>query len=152
MLISVESRRDPCRLTAMVIEEEGVLIDDVQLIREGEFLETEIRALLEGATYPVRNVEQNMADIRAQVAANEKGLQELRSMVDHFGLDVVVAYMQHVQDNAEGAVKRVLGALKNGHFKYEMDDGSVIEVTISINNDEQTAVVDFTGTSPQRGE
>ena len=133
-----------------VIEEEGVLIDDVQLIREGEFLETEIRGLLEGATYPVRNVEQNLADIRAQVAANEKGVQELRSMVDHFGLDVVVAYMQHVQDNAEGAVKRVLGALKNGHFKYEMDDGSVIEVTISINNDEQTAVVDFTGTSPQR--
>ena len=133
-----------------VIEEEGVLIDDVQLIREGEFLETEIRALLEGAAYPVRNVGQNLADIRAQVAANEKGVQELRSMVDHFGLDVVVAYMQHVQDNAEGAVKRVLGALKNGHFKYEMDDGSVIEVTISINNDEQTAVVDFTGTSPQR--
>ena len=133
-----------------VIEEEGVLIDDVQLIREGEFLETEIRSLLEGATYPVRNVEQNLADIRAQVAANEKGVQELRSMVDHFGLDVVVAYMQHVQDNAEGAVKRVLGALKNGHFKYEMDDGSVIEVTISIDNDEQTAVVDFTGTSPQR--
>ena len=133
-----------------VIEEEGVLIDDVQLIREGEFLETEIRSLLEGATYPVRNIEQNLADIRAQVAANEKGVQELRSMVDHFGLNVVVAYMQHVQDNAEGAVKRVLGALKNGHFKYEMDDGSVIEVTISINNDEQTAVVDFTGTSPQR--
>ena len=133
-----------------VIEEEGVLIDDVQLIRQGEFLETEIRSLLEGAAYPVRNVEQNLADIRAQVAANEKGVQELRSMVDHFGLDVVVAYMQHVQDNAEGAVKRVLGALKNGHFKYEMDDGSVIEVTISINNDEQTAVVDFTGTSPQR--
>ena len=133
-----------------VIEEEGVLIDDVQLIREGEFLETEIRSLLEGATYPVRNIEQNLADIRAQVAANEKGVQELRSMVDHFGLDVVVAYMQHVQDNAEGAVKRVLGALKNGHFKYEMDDGSVIEVTISINNDEQTAVVDFTGTSTQR--
>ena len=133
-----------------VIEEEGVLIDDVQLIRQGEFLETEIRDLLEGAAYPVRNVEQNLADIRAQVAANEKGVQELRSMVDHFGLDVVVAYMQHVQDNAEGAVKRVLGALKNGHFKYEMDDGSVIEVTISINNDEQTAVVDFTGTSPQR--
>ena len=133
-----------------VIEEEGVLIDDVQLIRQGEFLETEIRDLLEGAAYPVRNVEQNLADIRAQVAANEKGVQELKSMVDHFGLDVVVAYMQHVQDNAEGAVKRVLGALKNGHFKYEMDDGSVIEVTISINNEEQTAVVDFTGTSPQR--
>ena len=133
-----------------VIEEEGVLIDDVQLIRQGEFLETEIRGLLEGAAYPVRNVEQNLADIRAQVAANEKGVQELKLMVDHFGLDVVVAYMQHVQDNAEGAVKRVLGALKNGHFKYEMDDGSVIEVTISINNDEQTAVVDFTGTSPQR--
>ena len=88
-----------------VIEEEGVLIDDVQLIRQGEFLETEIRGLLEGAAYPVRNVEQNLADIRAQVAANEKGVQELKSMVDHFGLDVVVAYMQHVQDNAEGCCK-----------------------------------------------
>ena len=132
-----------------VIEEEGVLLDDVQLMREGKLLEAEVKALLEGAQYPVRNVEQNLADIRAQIAANEKGVQELRSMVRHFGLDVVIAYMQHVQDNAEGAVKRVLKVLRNGEFKYEMDDGSVIAVKISINNEKQTAVVDFTGTSAQ---
>ena len=132
-----------------VIEEEGVLLDDVQLIREGELLESDVKAILEGAKYPVRNVEQNLADIRAQIAANEKGVQELRNMVNHFGLDVVIAYMKHVQDNAEGAVKRVLKVLRNGKFKYEMDDGSVIAVEISINNEEQTAVVDFTGTSAQ---
>ncbi len=133
-----------------VIEEEGVLIDDVQLIDQGVLLEENIRELLTNATYPVRNVEQNLADIRAQVAANEKGVQELRSMVNHFGLDVVKAYMQHVQDNAEYSVKRVIGALRNGHFEYEMDDTSKIVVTISINNEAQTAVVDFTGTSEQR--
>ena len=133
-----------------VIEEEGVLIDDVQLIDQGRFLEDEIKELLLGARYPVRNVEQNLADIRAQVAANEKGVQELRAMVDHFGLDVVIAYMQHVQDNAEGAVKSVLKALKNGHFRYAMDDGSAIEVAISVNQADETAVVDFTGTSEQR--
>lgn len=131
------------------IEDEGVLIDDVQLIREGELLESEIRELLTGAIYPVRNVEQNLADIRAQVAANEKGVQELRSMVKHFGLDVVTAYMQHVQDNAEESVKRVLKVLRNGHFRYEMDDGNAVEVSIGINNNDRTAVVDFAGTSPQ---
>ncbi|MDE0308265.1 MAG: hydantoinase B/oxoprolinase family protein [Acidiferrobacterales bacterium] len=132
-----------------VIEEEGVLLDDVQLMREGVLLESDLRTILEGAQYPVRNVEQNLADIRAQIAANEKGVQELRNMVEHFGLDVVVAYMQHVQDNAEGAVKRVLKVLRNGRFKYEMDDASVIAVEISIDNENQTAVVDFTGTSAQ---
>ncbi len=135
---------------SQVIEQEGVLIDDVQLIREGKFLEQQIIQLLENAPYPVRNVMQNLADIRAQVAANEKGVQELGAMVNHFGLDVVVAYMQHVQDNAEGAVKRVLSVLKNGHFRYQMDDGAAIEVTISIDNDAQTALVDFTGTSSLR--
>ena len=131
------------------IEDEGVLIDDVQLLREGELLESEIRELLTSAVYPVRNIEQNLADIRAQVAANEKGVQELHSMVDHFGLDVVTAYMQHVQDNAEESVKRVLKVLRNGHFRYEMDDGNAVEVSIRIKNDDRTAVVDFTGTSSQ---
>ncbi len=133
-----------------VIEEEGVLIDDVQLIAQGRFLENEIRAILLGVKYPVRNIEQNLADIKAQVAANEKGVQELQFMVDHFGLDVVTAYMQHVQDNAEGAVKNVLKALKDGRFRYEMDDGNAIEVSISVNQDQQTATVDFTGTSEQQ--
>ncbi len=134
---------------SQVIDEEGVLIDDVQLIDQGRFLENEIRELLLGATYPVRNVEQNLADIKAQVAANEKGVQELRSMVSHFGLEVVIAYMQHVQDNAEGAVKNVLKALRDGHFRYEMDGGSAIEVSISVDQENQTALVDFTGTSMQ---
>ncbi len=133
-----------------VIEEEGVLIDDVQLIDQGKFLEKAIRSLLEGASYPVRNVDQNLADIRAQVAANEKGVQELKSMVDHFGLDVVNAYMKHVQDNAEGSVKRVLKVLRNGSFRYEMDDGTAIQVAVSFNSEAQTAVVDFTGTSEQQ--
>ncbi len=133
-----------------IIEEEGVLIDDVQLIDQGRFLESEIREVLLGAKYPVRNIEQNLADIKAQVAANEKGVQELRAIVDHFGLDVVTAYMQHVQDNAEGAVRQVLKALKDGHFRYEMDDGNAIEVSISVNQSERRAVVDFTGTSEQQ--
>ncbi len=133
-----------------VIEEEGVLIDDVQLIDQGEFLESAMRKLLTDARYPVRNVEQNLADIRAQVAANEKGGQELRAMVGHFGLEVVQAYMQHVQDNAEHSIRKVLGALRNGHFEYEMDDGSIIAVTISINEEARSAVVDFTGTSTQQ--
>ena len=133
-----------------IIEQEGVLIDDVQLISQGVLLEQQITQLLSEARYPVRNVKQNLADIRAQVAANEKGVQELGAMVRHFGLDVVVAYMQHVQDNAEATVKRVLSVLKNGHFRYQMDDGSAIEVTISIDNDARTAVVDFTGTSSLR--
>ena len=133
-----------------IIDEEGVLIDDVQLIDQGQFLESDIRKLLRDAPYPVRNVDQNLADIKAQVAANEKGVQELRSMVTHFGLEVVTAYMQHVQDNAEGAVKAVLKALHDGHFRYEMDDGSAIEVTISVDQDNQTARVDFSGTSKQQ--
>ncbi len=132
-----------------VIDEEGVLIDDVQLIDQGKFLETELRNLLLGAPYPVRNIEQNLADIRAQVAANEKGVQELGKMVDHFGLDVVTAYMQHVQDNAEGAVKKVIKVLRDGYFRYEMDNGCVISVAISIDNEKQEAVVDFSGTSAQ---
>ncbi len=134
---------------SQVIEEEGVLIDDVQLIDQGQFLENNIKELLLGAKYPVRNVEQNLADIKAQVAANEKGVQELGAMVAHFGLDVVIAYMQHVQDNAEGAVKNVLKALRDGHFRYEMDDGNAIEVAISVDQNNQTAMVDFTGTSNQ---
>ena len=132
------------------IDEEGVLIDNVQLISEGRFLEEEIRLVLLGAKYPVRNIDQNLADIRAQVAANEKGVNELRAMVKHFGLDVVNAYMQHVQDNAEGAVKRVLKVLQNGRYRYEMDDGTEIVVSISFDSENQTAVVDFTGTSDEQ--
>ncbi len=132
------------------IDEEGVLIDDMQLVREDRFCEDEIAAVLRGGRYPARNIHQNIADLRAQVAASEKGVQELHKMTAHFGLDVVTAYMQHVQDNAEGAVKRVLGVLNDGHFRYPMDDGSQIEVRVTIDRDQRTACVDFSGTSPQQ--
>ncbi|MDH3467675.1 MAG: hydantoinase B/oxoprolinase family protein [Gammaproteobacteria bacterium] len=132
------------------IDEEGVLIDDIQLVCEDRFCEDEIAAVLRTGRFPARNVHQNIADLRAQVAANEKGVQELHKMTAHFGLDVVTAYMQHVQDNAEGAVKRVLGALNDGHFRYPMDDGSQIEVRVTIDREQRTARVDFSGTSPQQ--
>src|SRR6266481_8618463 len=107
-----------------VVEEEGVLIDNFLLVEEGRLREAETVALLSGGPFPARNVQQNMADLRAMIAANEKGSQELRRMVAHFGLDVVYAYMSHVQDNAEEAVRRVIGVLKDGDFGYEMDNGA----------------------------
>jgi 5-oxoprolinase (ATP-hydrolysing) len=109
-----------------------------------------MRALLTGSRYPCRNVEQNLADLRAQVAACAKGAQELARMVEHFSLPVVRAYMKHVQDNAEEAVRRVLDVLKDGRFEYEMDSGAKIAVTISIDKAKREATIDFTGTSPQQ--
>jgi len=132
------------------IEEEGVLIDDFKLVERGRFREAELRALLGSGEYPARNPDQNVADLQAQIAANEKGVQELRRMVAHFGLDVVDAYMGHVQDNAEEQVRRVLGVLRPGDFAYEMDDGAVIKVRIDIDRAARSAVIDFTGTSPQQ--
>jgi 5-oxoprolinase (ATP-hydrolysing) len=132
------------------VEEEGVLIDNVLLVERGRFREAEIRALLGSGRWPARNVDQNVADLQAQIAANEKGVQELRRMVAHFGLEVVHAYMGHVQDNAEEQVRRVLGVLKDGSFTYEMDDGSRIAVAIRIDRAARRAVIDFTGTSPQQ--
>jgi 5-oxoprolinase (ATP-hydrolysing) len=105
--------------------------------------------LLTGARYPARNPDQNMADLRAQVAANQKGVEELRKMVAHFGLDVVKAYMGHVQDNAEEAVRRVITALKDGHFVVELDNGARIEVAIRVDRTARSARIDFTGTSSQ---
>jgi len=132
------------------VEEEGVLLDNVQLVAEGRFLETEMRVILGGGRYPSRNVEQNLADLRAQVAACAKGAAELRKMVAHFGLPVVRAYMQHVQDNAEEAVRRVLDVLADGEFEYEMDSGARIAVCIRIDRAKREAVIDFTGTSAQQ--
>ena len=131
------------------IEEEGVLIDNFLLVEEGRLREAETVALLQSAKYPTRNVEQNMADLRAMIAANEKGVQELRRMVAHFSLEVVHAYMRHVQDNAEEAVRRVIDVLKDGSFEYEMDNGGLIKVRITINRAERTALIDFTGSSAQ---
>jgi 5-oxoprolinase (ATP-hydrolysing) len=132
-----------------VVEEEGVLIDNFLLVEEGRLREKETVALLTSGQYPVRNVEQNMADLRAMIAANEKGVQELRRMVEHFGLDVVHAYMRHVQDNAEEAVRRVIDVLKDGEFEVEMDVGARIRVRISIDHAARGATIDFTGTSAQ---
>jgi 5-oxoprolinase (ATP-hydrolysing) len=131
------------------VEEEGVLLDNVKLVEDGRMLEKEMRALLSAARYPARNPDQNVADLRAQIAANEKGVQELKRMVAHFGLDVVRAYMGHVQDNAEECVRRVIGVLKDGEFSYEMDNGALINVKITIGADRRSAIIDFGGTSPQ---
>jgi 5-oxoprolinase (ATP-hydrolysing) len=132
------------------VDEEGVLLDNVQLVAEGRFLEAEMRAILASGRYPARNPDQNVADLRAQVAACTKGAEELAKMVAHFSLPVVRAYMKHVQDNAEASVKRVLGALKDGEFSYEMDSGAVIRVAIRVDRDKREATIDFTGTSPQQ--
>ncbi|HUH84910.1 MAG TPA: hydantoinase B/oxoprolinase family protein [Stellaceae bacterium] len=131
------------------VAEEGVLIDDFLLVEEGRFREREMLALLSSGTWPARNPAQNIADLKAQIAACEKGVQELQRMVRHFGLAAVEAYMGHVQDNAEEAVRRVLGVLKDGGFAYEMDDGAVIKVRIAIDRAARRATIDFTGTSAQ---
>jgi 5-oxoprolinase (ATP-hydrolysing) len=131
------------------IEEEGVYIDPVKLVARGRFREDEVRQLLTASPYPARNPEQNIADLKAQVAANEKGAAELRTMVRHYGLAVVRAYMGHVQDNAAEAVSRVIATLKSSRFEVETDQGNVIKVAIKIDRKARKAVVDFTGTSPQ---
>ena len=132
------------------VEEEGVLIDNFVLVDRGEFREQALMDLLTSGRYPARNPKQNVADLKAQIAACEKGVQELRRMVAHFGLDVVHAYMQHVQDNAEEQVRRVLDVLTDGEFTYPLDDGSRIHVAIRIDKEKRGATVDFTGTSPQQ--
>jgi 5-oxoprolinase (ATP-hydrolysing) len=131
------------------VEEEGVLIDNFLLVEKGRLREAEAVALLSSGPHPARNIKQNIADLRAMVAANEKGAQELRRMVSHFGLEVVHAYMQHVQDNAEEAVRRVIEVLKDGEFAYPLDNGAVIRVRIAIDRRSRAATVDFSGTSAQ---
>jgi 5-oxoprolinase (ATP-hydrolysing) len=131
------------------IEEEGVYIDPFKLVARGRFREEEVLALLTQAPYPARNPAQNVADLKAQVAANEKGAAELRAMVRHYGLPVVRAYMGHVQDNAAEAVARVIATLKSSRFEVETDQGSLIKVAIKIDRKARKAIVDFTGTSAQ---
>jgi 5-oxoprolinase (ATP-hydrolysing) len=129
------------------IEEEGVLIDNWLLVRDGEFREVQTLRLLSRAPYPSRSPQANLADLRAQVAANERGVAELRRMCRHFGLGVVQSYMGHVQDNAEEAVRRVIGKLRDGQASYELDNGAVIMVAIRVDRASRTAEIDFTGTS-----
>ncbi|MBC5784834.1 hydantoinase B/oxoprolinase family protein [Ramlibacter sp. USB13] len=132
------------------IEEEGVEINNFKLVDRGVLREAEMVALLKGAKHPSRNPEQNMGDLKAQIAANEKGVQELRKMVDQFGLDVVQAYMRHVQDNAEESVRRVITRLKDGQFTLPLDNGAQIHVAIRVDAASRSAEIDFTGTSPQQ--
>jgi 5-oxoprolinase (ATP-hydrolysing) len=131
------------------IEEEGVLIDNFLLVDAGRFRESETRALLASGKYPVRNPEQNIGDLKAQIAACEKGIFELHRMVRHFGRGVVEAYMRHVQDNAEESVRRVVDRLTDGEFAYEMDSGATVRAKVTVDRARRSAVIDFGGTSPQ---
>ncbi|MEE9416974.1 MAG: hydantoinase B/oxoprolinase family protein [Acidimicrobiales bacterium] len=129
------------------IDEEGVLIDNELLVSNGRFLEQDIHRLLTSGKHPARNPQQNIADLKAQVAACEKGTTELRRVIDHYGLNVVHAYMEHVKDNAEESVRRVIDALSDSNFSYVMDDGHQVTVTITVDRDARSACVDFTGSS-----
>ena len=131
------------------IDEEGVQIDNVKLVDRGRLREAEMLALLNSGEHPSRNPQQNLADLKAQIAANEKGVQELRKMVEQFGLDVVQAYMRHVQDNAEESVRRVITKLKDGAFTLPLDNGAQITVAIRVDAAARSAEIDFTGTSAQ---
>jgi 5-oxoprolinase (ATP-hydrolysing) len=132
------------------ILEEGVYIDNFLLVDKHRFREKELYELLRSGPYPARNPLQNVNDLKAQIAANEKGAQELRRMVEAFSLNVVHAYMGHVQDNAAESVRRVIDRLKDSEFETEMDQGAVIKVKISVDKASREATVDFTGTSPQQ--
>ena len=131
------------------IEEEGVIIDNFKLVENNHFREREIHALLTSNRWPARNPAMNIADFKAQLAACEKGTQELSKMTDYYGVETVHAYMRHVQDNAEASVRRVLSVLSNGKFTYKMDDGHQISVSIKVDQENRKAIVDFTGTSPE---
>ncbi len=138
---------------SIALDEEGVLLHNLKLVdgRTGRIQAGAVRVALTHAKYPARNPEQNVADLRAQIAANQKGVEEIHRMVAHFGLDVVQAYMRHVQDNAEEAVRRVITALHDGEFDYPLDNGARIRVRVTVNRARREAIVDFTGSSPQQG-
>jgi len=132
------------------LDEEGVLFDSFLLVEQGRFRETEFRAALASAPWPARDPDRNVGDVRAQIAACARGADEIGRMVAHFGLPMVLAYMGHVQDNAEEAVRRVLSRLPDGSFRYELDDGSHVDVEVSIDREARRARIDFSGTSPQQ--
>ncbi len=131
------------------LDEEGVRLDNVLVVADGRLQEQELLRRFGSGPYPARNPQQNLADLRAQVAANAEGVAEVLAMVDEFGLDVVQAYMGHVQANAEEAVRRVIDALHDGACAYELDNGAVIRVAVAVDHDTRSAVIDFTGTSDQ---
>ncbi len=132
------------------INEEGIIFDNIKLVDKGAFQETTLRQLLASGKYPARNPDINIADFKAQLAACEKGTQELTKIIDHYGLEVVQAYMSHIQDNAEASVRRLLTTLQDGKFCYQTDQGTQVCVAIKIDKKARKAVIDFTGTSPQQ--
>ncbi|MFF3318277.1 hydantoinase B/oxoprolinase family protein [Streptomyces sp. NPDC003035] len=132
------------------VHEEGVLFDNWLLVRDGRLREDETRALLTGARHPSRDPATNLADLRAQIAANEKGIEELRAMVRQFGIDVVHAYMRHVRANAEESVRRIVAGLRDGSYRYETDGGAIVQVAVRVDHERRSAVLDFAGTSPQQ--
>ncbi len=132
------------------IEQEGILIDNFQLVASGRFRLAQLHALLGECQYPARNPQQNIADLQAQIAANERGVNALIATIEHYGVDLVAAYMQHVRDNAEESVRRAISVLNPGSFTYPMDDGCQIQVQIEIDRATRSATIDFTGTSPQQ--
>ncbi|KQX89605.1 hydantoinase B/oxoprolinase family protein [Streptomyces clavifer] len=136
--------------SSRTIQEEGVLFDNWLLVRDGRLREAQTRELLATAAYPSRDPDTNLADLRAQIAATEKGIAELRRVTAQFGQDVVEAYMGHVQDNAEESVRRIVAGLDDGTFRYETDNGAFIEVAVTVDRTARSAVLDFTGTSPQQ--
>jgi len=131
------------------IDEEGVLFDNWLLVQDGRLREAETRQLLTRARYPSRRPDTNLADLRAQIAANRKGVEELGAMIEHFGLDTVQAYMRHVQDNAEEAVRRVVDRLQGGAHRYRTDSGAEIAVRVAVDRQSRSATIDFTGTTAQ---
>jgi N-methylhydantoinase B len=131
------------------VEEEGILFDNFLLVEQGNFQETAVQYLLLNHPYPARNSEQNIADFKAQIAANERGVQELRKMVAQYGLQTVQTYMKFVQYHAEESVRRAIDILKDGSFIYEMDSGAKIQVKVTINRENRSAIINFTGTSGQ---
>jgi 5-oxoprolinase (ATP-hydrolysing) len=134
------------------IGEEGVLIDNFKLVESGTLREEAMRVLLRSGAHPSRNPAQNLADMRAQIAANAKGSSELKALASQYGVNTVIAYMRHVQDNAEESVRRVITSLKDGHFVLPLDNGSRIEVAVRVDAGHRSACIDFTGTSAAQGD
>ena len=131
------------------VEEEGVILDNVLLVDRGTFCEADMRALLASGPWPARNIDQNIADLTAQIAACARGSQELLRISNNYGAATVAAYMGHVQDQAESAVRRLIGRLSDGHFTYAMDNGAIVQVTVQLDQGTGSATVDFTGSSAQ---
>jgi N-methylhydantoinase B/oxoprolinase/acetone carboxylase alpha subunit len=131
------------------IDQEGILINDFQIVENGEFLEAKIETLLSSGPYPARNVARNISDLKAQIAANNRGAAGLKAMVAKYGIESVRAYMQFIRANAEASVRNAIGKLRDGQFTYAMDDGSQISVSITVQKEDNSATIDFAGTSAQ---